>query len=1060
MNLTDDQKRAAYAPGSVAVTAGAGTGKTMMLAERYLFHVRDMGLSPLEVVAVTFTDKAADEMRSRIRKEIGAAGQKGSVLAEVDAAQISTIHALAARICRDFYDLAGIPPDFSVFDKTESPMFEAGIFEEAIAAVQPDIIRELGYSWLSSALLQLLKDPLDSEKALSHGPEQWAAAIERERAASLAEFQADPLWEEARNTFSRYQGADPDRLEASRVNAVSAMASVAAGTNLLAAGITFKSLETGVGSKANWPEGGLDDTKFCLRGLKAAAGKCFAFERGDSGDADGKFLEKIVLLREAFESVKKYFSAARLEEKILDYNDLEYYALRILKNPAAVEHYQLRWRAFLVDEFQDTNPVQAEIIQRLTATAALTLVGDEKQAIYGFRGANVAVFRNLYANITEAGGTEVMLSRSFRTHQPLITKMNQLFEPVLGDLHQHLEAERADPCNDEPCVSLHIVGSGEGKPSKGQQQVVEAVHIASEINRMVESGMLIHDKPSGAARKIEYRDFAILSRTWAPLDVYLDALSAVGIPAVHAGGGSLLDTREAKDGFALLRFLADPFDDIALVTVLRSPFFAVSDKTLLTFAQSMPPKTSWWAVMQECGEVLCHEREVLVELLQARPRNSPARLLQIADRLTGYTAVIANLVHTSRREADWRGLLGLLRKLERMGRDDVFSVSRHFKQLTESETEIPRPPLDAGEAVSLMTIHKSKGLEWPVVFVPDLARQRSGSWDYLAVDSGLGVAFKFEGSTGESIEPAILKVIKQRQKASENEEARRVLYVAVTRARDKVILTSTSEKGPDISLLRDGLNAAGIADLEIVYSPELAVPPAPMLPEPLAIPEFSQMAKINIGLTGVAVTALGIYADCPRSFQYRFVDGHPGLGEGSPRARTVGTLAHTALELDLEKHEDLRAHAPGVADEWLLEAILLADRFRTEECFANVRDAANKKEVPFIQNVLGVNLHGIADLAGDDFVLDFKTDASVDPMHHRFQLWAYSRALGKPKAYIAYLRHNQLYEFSAAELNKAGDDVLEVIQGISGGEFAATPSMEVCGYCHYSQICEYTVLAP
>ena len=152
MNPTPEQQRAAEAKGSAAVTAGAGTGKTTLLARRYTHHVRADGLSPLEVVAVTFTEKAADELRSRIRRTLYKENLGDEIVAEVEAAQISTIHALAARICRDFYDLAGIPADFTVLDETESPMWLAEKFEEAFAVIDPAIVERLGFSWLASAL--------------------------------------------------------------------------------------------------------------------------------------------------------------------------------------------------------------------------------------------------------------------------------------------------------------------------------------------------------------------------------------------------------------------------------------------------------------------------------------------------------------------------------------------------------------------------------------------------------------------------------------------------------------------------------------------------------------------------------------------------------------------------------------------------------------------------------------------------------------------------------------------------------------------------------------------
>ncbi|MBK6751624.1 MAG: UvrD-helicase domain-containing protein [Acidobacteria bacterium] len=179
MNLTPDQKRAATAVGSVAVTAGAGTGKTSMLAARYLHHVQTDGMSPLSVVAVTFTDKAADELRSRIRKTLNAELGDEKVIAEVEAAQISTMHALASRICRDFYDLAEIPPDFSILDDTAKPLWMAEKFEEAVSLIDPDIFRTLGFSWLTSAISVLLKDPYSSDQALSLGADQWKDTIER-----------------------------------------------------------------------------------------------------------------------------------------------------------------------------------------------------------------------------------------------------------------------------------------------------------------------------------------------------------------------------------------------------------------------------------------------------------------------------------------------------------------------------------------------------------------------------------------------------------------------------------------------------------------------------------------------------------------------------------------------------------------------------------------------------------------------------------------------------------------------------------------------------------------
>lgn len=280
----------------------------------------------------------------------------------------------------------------------------------------------------------------------------------------------------------------------------------------------------------------------------------------------------------------------------------------------------------------------------------------------------------------------------------------QLYTVTVDDEHKD---DKSIDTNAEPC------------------RRVEAQKIADMVEEMLSTKLPVHDKPSGQLREIQPKDIAILSRTWGPLELYGNAIAARDIPILQSGGGNLLDTREAKDAWAMLRLLADPTDSLALAAVLRSPFFAVSDTTLYTFAQSLPDKTGWWKHLRTSTELaLSHAREILGELLIARRTEAPTRLLQLCDRLTGYTAVIANLPGANRRMADWQGFGELARSLG-AGSFDVLSIIRRLKRLQDAEVKIPRPALAGGNAVSLMTIHGSKGLEWPVVIVPDLARLTS-----------------------------------------------------------------------------------------------------------------------------------------------------------------------------------------------------------------------------------------------------------------------------------------------------------------------------------------------
>src|SRR6185503_10053908 len=200
MELTPKQQKAVNAQGSVAVTAGAGTGKTAMLARRFVHHVVEDGYSPLEIVAVTFTEKAAAELRSRIRSALLLEiGQERAD--EADAAQISTIHSLAARICRDFYDRAGIPSDFRMLDETDAGILLADWFDEALGEISPEVVTGLGYSWLGRALQDLFTDPPAAEEALAKDESALRDLVERVRETHIVKLMDCDAWRDAASTL-------------------------------------------------------------------------------------------------------------------------------------------------------------------------------------------------------------------------------------------------------------------------------------------------------------------------------------------------------------------------------------------------------------------------------------------------------------------------------------------------------------------------------------------------------------------------------------------------------------------------------------------------------------------------------------------------------------------------------------------------------------------------------------------------------------------------------------------------------------------------------------------
>jgi ATP-dependent helicase/nuclease subunit A len=810
MELTSKQQQAVEARVSVAVTAGAGTGKTAMLAKRFLHHVASDGFSPLEIAAITFTEKAAAELRSRIRAELAAfAGDDAA--AQADAAQISTIHSMAARICRDFYDLAEIPTDFRMLDETDAAILVADWFDEAIGQIEPGVVKSLGYTWLRDALRELFKDPPAAEQALKFDENHYRELIERARELSLHELLQSECWREAEYILNRYQGKSDDKLEQHRVSAVNAMADIAAGHNISNAIGAILGTKLNVGSKANWPEDSLQKVKDCIKLLRTAVAEGGDFELLSLhyGKAEDEMCRRVELLRQAFSSATEYLRREKLERRVLDFSDLEYYALKVLEHPEAKAHYAERWKAMLIDEFQDTNPIQEKLLRALSeAGARLTIVGDGKQSIYGFRRADPRVFRRFRDSI----GNEIILDRTFRAHAGLVSPVNVIFQELLGELHQPLDAERKTHPREGPFIEAHSFCDEAFDIDRMRR--IEARFIAAEINRLIDSGLTVWDKDRKELRPVKPSDIAILSRTRAPLDIYIDELVNIGIPAVNSGGGDLLETRTAKDMTALLRFVSDPSDDIALVSLLRGPFFAVSDIRLYELSQSREKDETWWALLSRENSGVERAYSVLSDLLDISRSVSAEQLFEIADEKTGYTGVLANLEQGERRMADWFGFLSLLRRFASLGRTDVFGACRYLKDLARAGSMMRRPPLDSGNAVSLMTIHAAKGLEWPVVFIPNLSAAKKRNDTDMCFDAETGVGFTVNvcnvNGSFERVEPAIYKVIKSKKKSNEADESARILYVALTRAQDRLYLTSAGKPGNDFEALATGLEAAGI----------------------------------------------------------------------------------------------------------------------------------------------------------------------------------------------------------------------------------------------------------
>lgn len=1079
-SLTPEQQAAAFADCSVVITAGAGTGKTHLLAERYLYYLRERNLSPLEIVAVTFTEKAATELRSRIRALVSQQlPTRLDLLAELEAAPISTIHALAARICTEHFQLIGIPADFQILDDLEGRIWLQDVLKTALTQLPPETFTIVAYSALQQILPPLLDDPHTASQALRQGIQDWQKLITIARNTAVQTIINDAQWQPIKSILEQHQGNETDKLEAIRLSVLAAMADLETSRNIDLGIATIDGVNLRVGSKKNWQDDTLQIVKNTLKQLRETVRSVTTQGLLDLALGDGDQQLKLMLpaITEAYQEVSSYLSKLKLQRQVLTFSDLEIYALKALAQKSVQEYYQQRWQVFLVDEFQDTNPTQAEVLTALTLKAELTIVGDIKQSIYGFRRADIRVFQQFRDRILADGGKEVILSTSFRSHQTLIDTCNQIFKPLLRTNHQDLTAFRESTSIKTPNSPLYpylqVITIGDPlppgetatKPNSTQRHIVEANCLAEKIKQMLDNKTPVFDRQTRNPRPIEPQDIAILTRTWQPLEIYSQALSALGIPVAPAGGGNLLATREAKDVIALLRFLANPEDDIALIAVLRSPWFALSDRLLYQIRQSFPQpdqgkgKFSWWTIISQLHQAeLAHPIRVLKQLLIARKSQTPSRILQLSDRLTGYTAVIANLTGAKRRLADWQGCYQLVKNLEQ-GTYDLFSIVRRLQNLSDREVAIPRPIMTVNNAVSLMTIFASKGLEWSLVIVADLSKERPKASAKVYFDSQWGIAIKHQTPTGETLKPVLYRWLEYQQEQKERAEAVRVLYVALTRARDYLILSAAEPYKGELNRLQKGLTAAKISALTIPYSDLKALPPIAQNPTRLQKPSPLLLNRAGSGLSELPVTALTDYARCPQRFKLHFLDGHPGLTVGLASAIEIGTLVHKALELNITTPQDLVAFttedtAPAIYQ----EAIALAQRFFQLPLYQAFRDTAIAKEQPISLQLGQITFNGVIDLVGTSWILDYKSDRFLHPNDHRFQLWAYAKSLGVPQAYIAYLRHDHLHYLPTSELQAIAPQAEHLAHQIYQGDYTATPTMEKCALCPYIAFCNDAII--
>lgn len=1121
MIFDEHQREAIYLNATAVVSAGAGSGKTSVLAERFARLIEEGRTTVDRILTLTFTRKAAAEMKDRIYRRLRASHSPaaGAAIAGFDGAQISTLDSFCARVVRSDALRLGLDPAFRIDETRLETVISQAAFDFVATHRSNQTFRAYLQGWGIETTIRRLLVPLGRAHAVPGIP-----SVDRE------------LWRR-QETETRRRG---EELLSRLVDGVLLIRSIDPVVKDIAA--AQHALESVVAETQEWPRSLADEDLDAVERLLGAVGS-FQLRVGKK---DAALLYKEAakelrdstapLVRSALETLRRREEPATLyglvgdflddvrrrkgRDSLLGHADVAALAvLSLTENEALRTYYRRRFDAIMIDEFQDNNALQKRLLFLLASppqapaevsAGALTpgklfFVGDAKQSIYRFRGADVSVFAGLAEELSREQGRTIHLSANYRSRPGLIDVFNGLFRHVFSGARETFEARfeplsagrQEEPGLPPPVVRLMI---RRGQDSEEDAGLVEAYHVAKLIHDSVTTGSL-EVRDAAGARSVEYRDVALLLRASSKQMHYERMFRHFGIPYTTDATRSLFLEATAGDISALLQLIAYPEDRYAYAVVLRSPLVGLSDEGLVaalrpggTFRPFDPASDS--ALSGTDADRFVSARAMFEDLRNRADREPPANLVSRIWHDYGYRFSILRRSsrHSYLEHFDY--LYELALEHAGVALVDFLAVLRPRLGTSErlDEVEAHRRPT---QGVRIMTVHKSKGLEFPVVILGDASnpgRTQSGNPVVVSRDHGPLLALRRDpGGSGKDRRKSLNFLYDTQAELESREEVaevRRLLYVACTRAVDHLFVSgveTSRNRNSDTNMLvmiQEALSAEGLdgrvptIDLEGVDEDLLRRPPAgervstvgdylaavPKRTEPLGGAACRELAVTTI-VARLEAPAAGAPADSPERFGPDSDEG--ALPEIDPMIETArledyfGTLCHSMLEYRFRRGRLDDFEPPGgdrldLGPEQFASLIAGARRL-VEELVSSpqwrriVPQAGGESELGFLlrfDEEPGIRIRGsidyIAETEHEVVVVDFKTDRHLRPEHHSLQLAFYAEAAaeltGKPvRACLAYLRHRRLVDVEVAD---AHSRCLTALRGLVELESAATDSFE------------------
>lgn len=1109
-DYTASQKKVIESTGKcLAVFAGAGSGKTSVLVERYISLV-EKNTDPQNILAITFTKKAAGEMSERIRREImkrahNAEGDKREFWEKckkaLALAQIDTIHGFCNSLIRAHPVEAGVDPAFIIADDMDISL----LADEAVKYIVNELLqkddddmaalcKEYGYNGVFRQMKKFVYEFDVSQVRQS----DFAARLAKGHKAVLVKVPEekllfwscmDALLENAANN------ANIERLKENLPYIREAIEELPEKHDKVAM------LESYLSNKSLPARGANGPFVYALRDVK---------DRLIATCRDYKAVGLIASWAKVIKAVVERFSLLKRQKNLLSFDDLEYMAYGVLRKYGNIRvKYNQKYEHIMIDEFQDTNMLQKSIAyllaggneERLSGDK-LFVVGDDKQSIYRFRGAQVSVFGKVCEDIEKVGGEKITLLENFRSQKEILAVCNDIFSSLM----QSAEIEY------KPLLS--------GKEAENVHDPVEII-----LTEPVDDEDKIDAEAENIARKFcmlrkegyKFSDMALLLRARTHLAAYTNAFARYNVPYNILDGQGFFDTPEIADMLNMLRFLDNNLKDLPLIGVLRSPFFAVDDATITAFMLSKSEGSLWNRLNSSMPEELdddqikaiLHAKEILGDFLQKAPVLSLGVLVRYIVGKLRLMPLFMLYQDKKQKYANMEKFIDIVFafEFETSGNLASFLVRIDNVLAEEVRESMEQIENEKSNSVKILTIHKSKGLQFPVVVIANCSARFMSNKEEVLYNDEYGLAIKTQV-------PGIGKgdtLLLMQQKAADNLQDRlemqRLLYVAMTRAEKKLMLSAVkTETQTDnwLNWIKAAFTDEGdylrgqtgqikkavidekISDmfLEETYDKnDCDVTGLIRQAEPLT--DFAKGRELLL-----SATAVSDFCSCRRMFYYKYIKSMPeyaeeefsGQGGGGLPANVIGLIAHSIIadmeSLSFQQAFERACHRYAGAsvkktvrnelgtwlDEYLASSLykeVEKGKYYSERGFCLPLMESGGNEVLFTGSIDRLQFVDDNRLR----IIDFKSDKSIEGKKEKYDMQIFIYALAAKMLYpdkeilsgeVHFLRLKEKLDASLAEneatyMEKLQQICDDIMAGGEEADFASDTSW--CRFCNYLYFC-------